>query len=150
MTYYVLFFTHLGSRRVFIAGITDHPDASWMSQVASNAALEELGYLHGCRYVLQDRDAKFCAEFRQTLAAGDWRRAGDHQSSAASVSAVFSSITTVGPHEFLNPSGIRDPVSQNTRMRRGTRFSMIEIEDQLKAIPLCDRLACQAAALTAP
>ena len=41
-----------------------------MSQVARNATLEELGYLHGCRYVLQDRDTKFCAEFRQTLAAG--------------------------------------------------------------------------------
>jgi hypothetical protein len=55
---------------VLIAEITDHPDASWMSQVARNARLEELGYLHGCRYVLQDRDAKFCAEFRRTLAAG--------------------------------------------------------------------------------
>ena len=70
VTYYVLFFIHLGSRRVSIAGITDHPDASWMNQVARNATLEEVGYLHGCRYVLQDRDAKFCAEFRQTLAAG--------------------------------------------------------------------------------
>jgi putative transposase len=68
VTYYVLF--HLDSRRVSIAGITDHPDANWMSQVARNATLEELGYLHGCRYVLQDRDAKFCAEFRQILAAG--------------------------------------------------------------------------------
>jgi putative transposase len=58
------------SRRVSIAGITDHPGANWMSQVARNATLEELGYLHGCRYVLQDRDAKFYAEFRQTLAAG--------------------------------------------------------------------------------
>jgi hypothetical protein len=47
-----------------IAGITAHPDANWMSQVARNATLEELGYLHGCRYVLQDRDAKFCAKFR--------------------------------------------------------------------------------------
>jgi hypothetical protein len=54
----------------FFIGITDHPDASWMSQVARNTTLEEVGYLHGCRYVLQDRDAKFCAEFRQTLAAG--------------------------------------------------------------------------------
>jgi hypothetical protein len=34
---YVLFFIHLGSRRVSIAGITDHPDASWMSQVARKA-----------------------------------------------------------------------------------------------------------------
>src|ERR1700722_14616881 len=29
-----------------------------------------VGVLHCCRYVLQDRAAKFCAEFRQTLAAG--------------------------------------------------------------------------------
>ena len=57
VTYYVLFFIHLSSRRVSIAGITDHPDASWTSQVARNTTLEELGYLHGCRYVLQDRDA---------------------------------------------------------------------------------------------
>jgi putative transposase len=63
VTYYVLFFIHLDSRRVSIAGITDRQDARWMSQVARNAALEELGYLNGCRYVLHDRDAKFCAEF---------------------------------------------------------------------------------------
>jgi putative transposase len=40
-----------------------------MSRVAHNGTLDDLGYLHGCRYVLQDRDAKFRAEFRQTLAA---------------------------------------------------------------------------------
>jgi hypothetical protein len=28
------------------------------------------GYLKGCRYVLHDRNEKFCAEFRDTLAAG--------------------------------------------------------------------------------
>jgi putative transposase len=49
VTYDVLFFIHLDSRRVSIAGISDHPDASWMSQVARNATLEEMGYLHGCR-----------------------------------------------------------------------------------------------------
>jgi len=38
VTYYVLFFIHLGSRRVSIAGITDHPDASWMNQVARKAS----------------------------------------------------------------------------------------------------------------
>ena len=26
--------------------------------------------LNGCRYLLHDRDAKFCAQFRETLAAG--------------------------------------------------------------------------------
>ena len=70
VTYYVLFFIHLDSRRISIAGITDHPHACWMRQVACNATFEGLGYLNGCRYVLHDRDAKFCSEFRETLAAG--------------------------------------------------------------------------------
>jgi putative transposase len=163
-----------------------------MSSVARNATLEELGYLHGCRYVLQDRDAKFCAEFRQTLAAGgvkclrlpprspnlnafaerrvrsvkeeclsklilfgeatlrraptqfqehyhternhqgkgnvllfphgeDCGRAGDHQSSAASASAVFSIITTGGPHEFLDPSGTTSPLPATAFRSRASR-----------------------------
>ena len=71
VTYYVLFFIHLDSRRVSIAGITEHPDACWMRQIGRNATFEQLGYLNNCRYVLHDRDAKFCAEFRDTLAAGD-------------------------------------------------------------------------------
>jgi putative transposase len=59
-TYYVLFFIHLGNRRVSIAGITDHPDAVAMEQMARNATMEELGCLHPCRYLLHDRDTKFC------------------------------------------------------------------------------------------
>jgi hypothetical protein len=31
---------------------------------------ETWGYLDGCRYVLHDRDTKFCASFRSVLAAG--------------------------------------------------------------------------------
>ena len=41
-----------------------------MRQVACNATLEGMGHLSGCRYVLHDRDAKFCAAFWETLAAG--------------------------------------------------------------------------------
>ena len=69
VTYYVLFFIHLETRRVTLGGVTRHPDACWMQQVARNATLEDTGYLKGCRYVLHDRDKKFCAEFRDTLAA---------------------------------------------------------------------------------
>jgi hypothetical protein len=35
-----------------------------------SATQETWGYLHPCRYVLHDRDAKFCASFRSVLAAG--------------------------------------------------------------------------------
>src|SRR3954447_1326905 len=64
VTYYVLFFIELESRRVWLGGITQHPDACWMQQVARNATMEDIGYLKGRRYLLRDRDKKFCVEFR--------------------------------------------------------------------------------------
>src|SRR6202521_5812061 len=64
------FFLHLESRRVSVAGITRHPDQEWMEQIARSATQETWGYLHPCRYVLHDRDTKFCASFRSVLAAG--------------------------------------------------------------------------------
>ena len=70
VTYYVLFFLHLESRRVHIAGITRHPDQEWMEQIGRSATQETWGYLHPCRYVLHDRDTKFCASFRSALASG--------------------------------------------------------------------------------
>ena len=70
VTYYVLFFIEVGTRRVSLGGITRHPDSCWMEQVARNATMESTGYLKGCRYLLHDRDKKFCREFRETLAAG--------------------------------------------------------------------------------
>jgi putative transposase len=70
VTYYVLFFLHLESRRVRVAGITRHPDQEWMEQIARSATHQDWGYLHPSRYVLHDRDTKFCATFRSALASG--------------------------------------------------------------------------------
>ncbi len=39
-TLYVLFFVHLGSRRVVLAGVTANPDSAWVSQQARNAAMD--------------------------------------------------------------------------------------------------------------
>ena len=69
VTYYVLFFLHLETRRITIAGITRHPDGEWMEQIARTATQESWGYLSRCRYALHDRDKKFCASFRSALAA---------------------------------------------------------------------------------
>jgi putative transposase len=68
-TYYVLFFIHLGSRRVTIGGINRHPTEAWMEQMARNATDQLSGCLHQLRYVLHDCDAKFCASFRSILTA---------------------------------------------------------------------------------
>ena len=41
VTYYVLFFLHLGSRQVQVAGVTPHPNAARMVQMARNVTMEE-------------------------------------------------------------------------------------------------------------
>src|SRR3954465_626127 len=60
-TYYVLFFLQLETRRVALGGLTQHPTEAWMEQMARNATDEYGGYLRSVRYVLHDRDTKFCA-----------------------------------------------------------------------------------------
>ena len=68
-TYYVLTFMRVARRRVCIAGMTTAPDRRWMEQMARNMSLAEVGFLDGCRYLLHDRDAKFCAGIKAILEA---------------------------------------------------------------------------------
>src|ERR1700704_39557 len=70
VTFYVLFFIHLESRRVDIAGITVHPDGPWMKQIARNVTMDDCGALRDCRYLLYDRDTKFTRSFRDILMSG--------------------------------------------------------------------------------
>ena len=67
MTYYVLFFLHLSSRQVSVAGVTPHPNEAWMMQVARNVTMEEWGLLPPGQYLIHDRDTKFCAAFQQII-----------------------------------------------------------------------------------
>jgi putative transposase len=70
VTYYVLFFLHLDTRRVTVAGITRHPTEEWMVQIARNAVDAIDGALLPLRFVLHDRDSKFSASFRAMLRSG--------------------------------------------------------------------------------
>ena len=70
VTYYVLFFIHLQSRKVDIAGITVHPNEQWMQQMARNATMEGCGTLQDCRYLLHDRDTKYTLSFRAIIKSG--------------------------------------------------------------------------------
>jgi len=70
VTYYVLFFIHLESRRVEIAGITPHPNEAWMKQIARNVTMDEWGFLESCRYLIHDRDTKFTESFRAIVKSG--------------------------------------------------------------------------------
>ena len=67
VTYYVLFFIHLGSRKVQVAGMTPHPNEAWMVQVTRNVTMEEWGCLSPGQYLIHDRDTKFCAALQQII-----------------------------------------------------------------------------------
>jgi hypothetical protein len=63
VTYYVLLFIHLESRKVEMAGMTAHPSEQWMKQMARNVTMQGIGALRDSRYLLHDRDTKYTASF---------------------------------------------------------------------------------------
>jgi len=66
----VLFFMHWESRRICLAGVTRHPNQEWMEQMARNVTMEDSGFLIHRKYLLHDRDSKYCSSFRQVIEAG--------------------------------------------------------------------------------
>jgi putative transposase len=62
-TLFVLFFIELQTRRVFVAGCTEHPSAAWVTQQARNLTwqLDEEG--RRPTLLIRDRDAKFPVAF---------------------------------------------------------------------------------------
>ena len=74
VTYYVLFFVHLGSRKVHIAGVTPHPNQAWMMQIARNVTMEQWGFLSAGQYLIHDRDGKYCPAFQQLIDAAGVER----------------------------------------------------------------------------
>ena len=62
VTYYVLFFIQIGTKKVIIPGITAHPNDDWMTQVARNLTGWD-GELKNAKYLIHDRDTKYSAKF---------------------------------------------------------------------------------------
>ena len=67
VTFYLLFVMELKTRRVYCAGCTPNPNGAWMKQIARNLTETQDGFLNGKRYLIMDRDAKFCETFREIL-----------------------------------------------------------------------------------
>ncbi len=58
ITFYILVAMRLKTRRVEIAGITEHPNGEWTKQIARNLTGCG-GFLAGASYLIVDRDTKF-------------------------------------------------------------------------------------------
>jgi hypothetical protein len=67
VTFYILLVIELSSRRVYFAGATPNPNTAWMMQVARNLADPFDGFVCGKRFIIIDRDRKYCEAFRAML-----------------------------------------------------------------------------------
>jgi len=67
VTYYLLFVMQVASRRVHCAGLTISPNEAWIKQIGRNMTDPFDGFLLGTRYLLMDRDTKYCKAFREML-----------------------------------------------------------------------------------
>ena len=68
---YVLFFIHVGSRRVFIPGVTAHPNDAWVTQQARNFAMHLGDQGMKLTHLIIDHDTMYTAAFDTVLEAED-------------------------------------------------------------------------------
>ncbi len=71
VTFYLLFVMELKTGRVHFAGCTTSPQEAWIKQMARELTNCEDGFLNGKRYLIMDRDAKFCESFGSLLSDQD-------------------------------------------------------------------------------
>lgn len=64
---FVLVFIHIGTRRVFVSGMSANPDNIWMKQQARNFAMTFADAPLAASHLIRDRDCKFTADFDQIL-----------------------------------------------------------------------------------
>ena len=64
---YVLFFIELGRRRVWITGLTDHPNGPWVTQQARNVTMNLTDDGVATRFLIRDRDTKYVAGFDEVF-----------------------------------------------------------------------------------
>ena len=66
---YVLFFIELGRRRIWITGVTAHPNGGWVTQQARNVTSDLADEAITTKFLVGDRDTKYVASFDNAFRA---------------------------------------------------------------------------------
>ena len=74
VTYYVLFFIPLASRKVYVPGVVPSPNERWMVQIARNVTMADWSFLESRQCLIHDRDGRFCPAFQQIIDAAGVKR----------------------------------------------------------------------------
>jgi len=64
---YVLFFIEVGRRRIWITGVTAHPNGNWVTQQARNVAGDIADTGIDVKFLIRDRDTKYVARFDEVF-----------------------------------------------------------------------------------
>jgi len=64
---YVLFFIEVGTRKVYLTGVTANPVGAWVTQQARNLSLSLSRRSDAFRFLIRDRDTKFTASFDEVF-----------------------------------------------------------------------------------
>jgi putative transposase len=98
---FVLFFIHVGTRRVYVSGMTPNPDKAWMTQQARNVSMHFAEQKQAPTHLLLDHDSKFVAEFDAILESDgvELKRVGPR---APNMNALAERWAQSIKHECLN------------------------------------------------
>ena len=71
--FFLFFFIHIGSRRVYLAGITANPTQAWVAEQAQKMAAVVAQHTSQPQMLIRDLDSKFSRQFDDTFAVNNTR-----------------------------------------------------------------------------